>query len=254
MSLNGYRVQTMILRPLFFLFFLITSLYTAHCYAHPDMSIGTVVEVEGHAHKTDHISKKEEKLVFGSKISKMDIITTDTNARLLIYFKDDSELTIGEDAKLVIDEYVYDPHEAHSNKAHYSFLRGAFLMVSGLLNKDNDADISVKTPYGSIGIRGTKFWGGTLKHARSYEDNSRTAGQKHKFGVFVEDGRVEFKTKQGSQLIDAGFGSFTDDINSVPTAPKIWSDVDIQQALSTVTLKNNARALERIKDLKTKRD
>lgn len=55
-----------------------------------------------------------------------DQVTTQMGARLLIRLSDETELTLGEDAALVLDRFVYDP-DAQTGSLVVRSLTGAFL-------------------------------------------------------------------------------------------------------------------------------
>lgn len=82
-----------------------------------------------------------------------DRIETDENTSLNIEFIDNSSFAVSENARLDVDEYIYDP-EPESGTAKFSILRGVFVFTSGLIGRDDPDDVTVDTPVGSIGIRG----------------------------------------------------------------------------------------------------
>src|SRR5689334_23397662 len=45
----------------------------------------------------------------GTSVHMGDALRTGANARLEVTFRDDTRLTLGENARVVIDRYVYDP-------------------------------------------------------------------------------------------------------------------------------------------------
>jgi hypothetical protein len=92
----------------------------------------------------------------GDTIGLNDIIETGPGSKASILFDDNTEFTMGEKSKLKVDDYVYDP-EGTANRAHYSFLKGVFQYVGGLLDQKDPAGVKIDTAYGSIGIRGTEF-------------------------------------------------------------------------------------------------
>ena len=71
-----------------------------------------------------------------------------------LVFLDDSTFSLGDSARMVIDEQVYDP-DAQTGKAAFSVVQGAFTFVSGQIAKLNTDAMTVQTPVMTIGIRGT---------------------------------------------------------------------------------------------------
>jgi FecR protein len=92
----------------------------------------------------------------GDTIGMNDTIQTGPGAKTSILFDDNTEITLSENTKLKVDDYIYDPN-GNSNKASYSFLVGAFQYVGGLIEKNHPADVRINTPVDGIGIRGTEF-------------------------------------------------------------------------------------------------
>jgi hypothetical protein len=82
-----------------------------------------------------------------------EIIETDDESAVVVVFADGSKLTVGENAKLTIDTYVYDP-SAGTGSSMVKVTKGAFRFVSGALPERN---VKIETPTVTIGIRGTEL-------------------------------------------------------------------------------------------------
>lgn len=78
-------------------------------------------------------------------------LETAAESALLIRFVDETELTMGESAVVMVDEYVYDPSGGTGNMV-ISLSVGAFRFVSGKMPKGG---ITITTPSAVIGVRGT---------------------------------------------------------------------------------------------------
>ncbi|HTS17636.1 MAG TPA: FecR domain-containing protein [Verrucomicrobiae bacterium] len=85
-----------------------------------------------------------------------DVIETGAGQSVSVQAIDDTQFTLGQNAKLTVDEYVYDP-DTNAGSAHYSFLRGLFVYTSGLIGHNNPDGVHVQVPAGDLGIRGTEF-------------------------------------------------------------------------------------------------
>ena len=83
-------------------------------------------------------------------------ITTGTDAKAVIEFRDGSTFEIGPDALVRIDSFVFNPEESTSHKA-LQVTRGVFRYVSAYIASDQDTKI--KTPSGLMGIRGSEAEG-----------------------------------------------------------------------------------------------
>jgi hypothetical protein len=82
-----------------------------------------------------------------------ELIETDGESAVVIAFADGSKLTVGENAKIVIDKYVYDPGGS-GNEQIITLTKGAFRFLSGSIPKDK---VKLSTPTVTIGIRGTEL-------------------------------------------------------------------------------------------------
>jgi hypothetical protein len=79
-------------------------------------------------------------------------ITTGSDAKTVIQFRDGSTFEIGPDAVVRIDAFVFNPEESTSQKS-LQVARGVFRYVSGYVTGDQETKIS--TPSGALAIRGS---------------------------------------------------------------------------------------------------
>jgi len=117
--------------------------------------IGAVSEVVGSATIT-HADGSVTTAVSGSPIALGDIIQTSANGAISVAFADQTTLAMSENARLQVDQYVYNP-TTQKGTSLFSFLQGAFVYVSGLIGKNNPGNENIEAPVGEIGIRGTEF-------------------------------------------------------------------------------------------------
>ena len=96
--------------------------------------IGQIVQMEG---KAWYISpdKRKKTLRVDDPIYLNSVVETAPGAKLLILFIDDTQLTLGENTNLVIDEYIFDPYDAEENEAAFDIMKGTFHMLSGMIGK-----------------------------------------------------------------------------------------------------------------------
>jgi len=73
-----------------------------------------------------------------------------------VTFKDDTVMSFGADTELTVDEYLYAPGQGRL-KLGSSLAKGSMNYVSGAIAKLQPDAVSVKTPTGTIGVRGTQF-------------------------------------------------------------------------------------------------
>jgi hypothetical protein len=94
----------------------------------------------------------------GTPIFLGDAVATGPGGRLQIMLLDETVFTIGPDAAMKIDRFVYDPATG-AGTVNASIAKGAFRFVSGQVAKRNPSDMEVRLPTGTIGIRGTSVAG-----------------------------------------------------------------------------------------------
>ncbi len=92
------------------------------------------------------------RLVLGQDVVFNERITTEAQGQTQILFVDESTLSVGPNANMVIDQFVYDPN-AGTGKLVASLGRGVFRFVGGKLSKQDNA-VTMRTPTATIGIRG----------------------------------------------------------------------------------------------------
>jgi hypothetical protein len=119
--------------------------------------VGEVHEVTGAATVT-HADGTKETIVKGTAIYEGDIVETDASGAVNITFADESSFAVSNNAKMAIDEFVYDASN-HDGDNKFSVLRGLFVYTSGLIGREDPDDVQINTPVGSIGIRGTIITG-----------------------------------------------------------------------------------------------
>jgi hypothetical protein len=214
----------------FFALFLLSAPARA---AEDDGVVGTVQEIEGLA------TVNGAAAVVDAPVHAHDILSTGAGSRLFVLLIDDTELTLSENAKMSVDEYVFDDKDASSNKARYSILQGAFLYVSGLIAHKENPDVEIETPVGAIGIRGTKFWGGDIDDG---------------YGVLVTEGKVNLRTAGGAQEIGPGLGVHIKDRAAPVETPHTWGEGRTKRAVATVFLKRQELVQKRIALMKARHD
>ena len=90
-----------------------------------------------------------------SKIFDVDEITTGKLSKAQFNMTDGGLITLKENTKVLISSYHYDD-KTEQGSATLELVNGGLRSISGLI-KSKGGDYQVKTPVGSIGIRGTHF-------------------------------------------------------------------------------------------------
>ena len=96
-------------------------------------------------------NENERILRIGIDVQANELITTSATDRAHLVFLDGSSLTVGPDARLTIDKFVYDPNTKKGELA-INASKGVFRLVGGKISKTNP--ITITTPSSTIGIRG----------------------------------------------------------------------------------------------------
>lgn len=148
-----------------------------------------------------------------------DVIETTGEARLAITLEDGTTITLGENASVRIDEFVYEP-DNQTGKLGLSVLEGAFLFVGGETENLADSEVEIDTSVGTLGVRGTTVWGGRI-------DGS--------YGVLCADGAVTVRSAAGEVNLTAGEGTSIASKDTAPTAPKKWPEEKVQRAVATIS-------------------
>lgn len=116
--------------------------------------IGYVKTVSGTATITTGKNKVTAQL--GTPLFQGSQLKTGAKSSLGVTFKDDTVMSFGSDTELTVDEYLYAPSQGKL-KLGSSLAKGSMNYVSGVIAKLQPEAVSVKTPTGTIGVRGTQF-------------------------------------------------------------------------------------------------
>ncbi|MDK9722233.1 MAG: FecR family protein [Rhodospirillales bacterium] len=159
----------------------------------------------------------------GTLVHVGDQLATGKGSRLELRFTDGGLLTLGENAKLVIDDYLHDPVRI-KGQSLLSIPEGAFKATTAAIAKLKDQPYQVRTAVATIGIRGTTFWGGSL------DGNA--------YNVLVLEGKgVVVENKAGKvELTGPGLGT-TIEAGQAPGSPVVWTPERQAEASATVLFK-----------------
>ena len=121
-----------------------------------------------------------------------ELVTTNANDRAHLVFLDGSSLTVGPNAQLTIDRFVFDPNTKTGELA-INASKGVLRLVGGKISKNTP--ITITTPASTIGIRG----GITILDVKPSQTNSTF--------VFGKDmtvkgaGQTQVATRPGSMIV-----------------------------------------------------
>jgi hypothetical protein len=151
--------------------------------ASPDVqtsAIGKVVTVKGSV-TIEHANAVVVQASVGPGTTKAgdpvylgDVVQTGRDGRIGISFTDDTTFDLSSNARMVLNEFVYDPN-GKSNSTLFSLTKGTFTFIAGKVAKTGD--MKIDTPVATMGIRGT------TPHVEISEDGTV------KFSTLIEEGK-----------------------------------------------------------------
>ncbi|WP_347336751.1 FecR family protein [Bradyrhizobium neotropicale] len=112
-----------------------------------------------------------------------DVVRTEADSRVGINFSDGSSFNLSSNARMTLDEYVYEP-EGKSNATFFNLTKGTATFVAGKVAKTGD--MKVDTPVATMGIRGT------TPHIEISDDGST------KFSTLIEEGKSKLLKKRAA--------------------------------------------------------
>jgi hypothetical protein len=116
---------------------------------------GKTILAKGKVNATNSDTSEVRKLRRRAKIFSVDRIITGTKSKAQFSMSDGGLITLKENTEIKISEYRFD-EENQKGSATLEVVSGGLRSISGLIKKSG-GDYQVKTPVGSIGIRGTHF-------------------------------------------------------------------------------------------------
>ena len=129
----------------------------------------------------------------GDLVYKADVVQTGADGKVGITFTDGTAFNLSSNARMVLDEFVYDPN-GKSNSTLFSLTKGTFTFVAGKVAKTGD--MKIETPVATMGIRGT------TPHVEISDDGSvrfSTLIEENKGGVTERRGGIE-ENKRGAPV------------------------------------------------------
>ena len=133
-----------------------------------------------------------------------DVIQTQHESRTKALFQDDSMLTVGENSRVEIDEYIYNP-EKNVRQAVVKLMQGQVRALVNKVFKANGSRFEIHTPSAVAAARGTYF--------TVWVENGQS-------GIINigETGRVDFTSGGVTVAVDPGYFSIAHE-GHAPSAP-----------------------------------
>jgi hypothetical protein len=160
------------------------------------------------------LSGEARELSVGAELHRDEQVWTANGGRVDIQFADGSSVTLGENARLVLDEFVL-PEGGGSGTQVLRSITGALRFVGGAVDQSKPGATKIVTPIATMTVRGTEFFAGPIDGA---------------YGVFVFHGQVDVATSTGSVTLKDGEGTTLIKSSTAPTPPKVWGAAKIARA------------------------
>lgn len=177
--------------------------------------VGLVDRVENRAEAA--FAERVRQLQLQSPVYFLDLLRTGPDARLSARLEDGSVVTMGENAELAIDEFVYT--EGETREITLRAIKGALLFIGEKLF-GGESEVQIRTPVAILGVRGTEVWVGPIDGAT---------------GVLVIDGEVSVGSANGVVILGPGEGTMIGDDGTL-SPRKSWGQAKVSRALAMVAL------------------
>lgn len=127
---------------------------TAHPVLAQDAVIGYVKTAQDDANLL--VDGKTVKAQPGMPVQVGYVLKTGKPGSLGVTFRDNTMVSIGPDTEMVVDEYLFAPAKGELKLAA-TLVKGTLQYISGVIAKLKPEAVTVKTPVGIIGVRGTRY-------------------------------------------------------------------------------------------------
>jgi hypothetical protein len=135
----------------------------------------------------------------GDPVYKGDVVQTGADGKVGINFNDGSAFNLSSNARMVLNEFVYDPN-GKSNSTLFSLTKGTFTFIAGKVAKTGD--MKIDTPVATMGIRGTTPHveisdDGTVRFSTLIEENKGSVTERR--GAIEENKRAALDKRQAKR-------------------------------------------------------
>jgi tetratricopeptide (TPR) repeat protein len=162
----------------------------------------------------------------GDPVYQGDVVKTGADGRIGINFADGSSFNLSSNARMALDEFVYDPN-SRSNSTLFNLTNGTMTFVAGTIAKSGD--MKVDTPVATMGIRGT------TPHIEVSEDGAV------KFSTLIEAGKDKVSRRPAAERQQTDYLKNAESCNSKNT---VSPEARIEGCTALIqTVQGNATAL-----------
>jgi hypothetical protein len=174
--------------------------------------IGRAVAVSG------EVNRRQENLLEGLKaganLMDRDFVTTGRESFAELALGEDTSLHLGSETELLIDSFI----AGQGGVIELGTGQMVFDRPEGLAK----IDLTMRTAFGMIGVRGTKFFAGPNRGV---------------FSVFVEHGRVEVAGGGVTRAVSRGEGVEIKAPGEAPGEVKQWGEARIREAYASAGIR-----------------
>ncbi|RDL49053.1 hypothetical protein BLJAPNOD_00149 [Ensifer sp. M14] len=174
-------------------------------------AIGKTTEIRGDVRRRQ--AEKEDALAVGAQLFDNDHVRTQAESFATLVLGADTRVLLGAETDLLVDRFI----AGQGGTLELGTGRMVFDRPEGLPK----VDVAVRTAFGMIGVRGTRFFCGPSKVA---------------FAVFVEHGSVAVAAGGVTQIVAAGQGVEFKQRGDAPSDPVNWGQARIREAYASVGL------------------
>lgn len=179
-------------------------------HAAPNSVVGKAENIRGNVRRRQ--GEDEARLAVGGDVLDNDYVSTSTNSFADLALSE-TRILLGPQTELLIDRFI----AGQGGTLELGLGRMVFDRPEGL----SKVDVAVRTAFGMIGVRGTKFFCGPSRAA---------------FAVFVERGAVSVQGGGVTRTVTAGQGVDFDRPGAAPSEPTNWGQARIREAYASVGL------------------
>jgi len=160
-------------------------------------------------------------LALNMPVQRQDVLKTGPGARLELTLLDETKLTLGADTTFALERYDLGRQQGEG-LVLLRLVKGAFKVATGNLSALRGGPFEVNTPLGTIGIRGTEFWGGFLSEGE--------------LSVLLISGKGVYIRNDGgsTEIVKPLEGVKLRSRSAPPPAPSLWSPDKRARAFKTV--------------------
>ncbi len=190
---------------------LLTAVGRGAAPAWADSALGEATEIRGDVRLRQ--AKKDKPLAVGGQLFENDRVHTNAESFATLNLGTDTRVLLGAETELLVDSFI----AGQGGTLELGTGRMVFDRPEGLPK----VDVAVRTAFGMIGVRGTKFFCGPSRAA---------------FAVFVEHGSVSVARGGVTKIVAAGQGVEFHHRGDAPSEPVNWGEARIREAYASVGL------------------